>query len=251
MSSSATSKSSSSSLDPLESAKKKAAYAAVNEFVADKQIIGIGSGSTVVYVVQRLAERVKEEKLSIICLPTSFQAKQLIMENKLTLGELNQYPELDITIDGADEVDDNLNLIKGGGGCQLGEKLLAYNSKKMIVVADYRKHSKLLSTSWKKGIPLEVLSTAYVPVLKRLSQLGGKPSLRICGASGCKAGPVVTDQGNFIIDVDFGPLSDPVTLDKQLHSIPGIVETGLFIGLAVKAFFGQKDGSVSALVRKQ
>lgn len=103
----------------LESAKKIAAEKAVNEHVRDKLIVGIGSGSTIVYAVDRLAERVKTENLSVICIPTSFQAKQLILKNGLKLGELETYPELDVAIDGADECDVNLNCIKGGGGCLL------------------------------------------------------------------------------------------------------------------------------------
>lgn len=110
---------SSSAIMSLEKAKQIAAYKAVDEWIKDGQVVGIGSGSTVVYAVCRLQERVASEKLSIICIPTSFQAKQLILQNKLTLGSLDTHPEIDCVIDGADEVDVNLTLIKGGGGCQL------------------------------------------------------------------------------------------------------------------------------------
>lgn len=103
----------------LESAKKTAAFKAVDEYVKDNTVLGIGSGSTVVYAVERLAERVRNEKLNIICIPTSFQARQLIVENGLVLGDLDRNPKLNCVIDGADEVDSNMNLIKGGGGCLL------------------------------------------------------------------------------------------------------------------------------------
>lgn len=103
----------------LESAKKTAAFKAVDEYVKDNTVLGIGSGSTVVYAVERLAERVRNEKLNIICVPTSFQARQLIVENGLVLGDLDRNPKLNCVIDGADEVDSNMNLIKGGGGCLL------------------------------------------------------------------------------------------------------------------------------------
>lgn len=103
----------------LESAKKTAAYKAVDEYVKNNTVLGIGSGSTVVYAVERLAERVRNEKLNIICVPTSFQARQLIVENGLVLGDLDRNPSLNCAIDGADEVDSNMNLIKGGGGCLL------------------------------------------------------------------------------------------------------------------------------------
>lgn len=103
----------------LESAKKIAAEKAVNEHVKDNLVVGIGSGSTIVYAVNRLAERVKSENLNVVCIPTSFQAKQLILQNKLKLGELETYPDIDVAIDGADECDKELNCIKGGGGCLL------------------------------------------------------------------------------------------------------------------------------------
>jgi len=128
----------------IEQAKKKAAYAAIDDFVADHMILGIGSGSTVVYAVERLVQRVKAEKLDIICIPTSFQSQQLIVEGGLILGDLSRYPEIDVVIDGADEVDLHLNLIKGGGGCQTQEKIIASNSKQLVIIADYRKESKKL-----------------------------------------------------------------------------------------------------------
>jgi ribose 5-phosphate isomerase A len=227
--------------DLIETAKKKAAYAAVDEFVKDNMVLGIGSGSTVVYAVERIVQRVKAEKLHLVCLPTSFQATQLITEGGLTLGNLSTNPVIDVDIDGADEVDEKINLIKGGGACQTQEKIIAYNSKKVVIIADYRKDSKNLGDQWKKGIPVEVIPMAYVPVMKKMEHLGGKPVLRM-GKS--KAGPVVSDNGNFIVDVDFGIIKDPGRLESQLKNIPGIVETGLFVNMAIKAFFGQADGSV-------
>jgi len=229
--------------DSIEQSKKAAGYAAVNQYVKDKMIVGVGSGSTVVYVVERLIQRVKEEKIDLVCIPTSFQATQLINEGGLVLGTLDKYPQLDVTIDGADESDHQLNLIKGGGGCQTQEKIVAYNAKTFIVVADYRKESNKLGENWKKGVPLEVIPISYVPVMKKCEQLGGKPVLRMAGDK--KAGPVVSDNGNFILDVDFGLIENPKELNDQLLHIAGIVETGLFIGMAEKAFFGEKDGSVT------
>jgi len=220
-----------------------AGYAAVDQYVKDGMIVGVGSGSTVVFVIERLIHLVQKENLNIICIPTSFQSKQLLTEGKIKIGSLDINPEIDVTIDGADEADRNLNLIKGGGACQLQEKIVAFNSKKFIVVADYRKESSILGSNWKKGVPLEVVPLAYVPVMKKCESLGGKPLLRMAGEK--KAGPVVTDNGNFVVDVDFGEIKDPHSLNQKLMAIPGIVETGLFIGMAEKAFFGEKDGSVS------
>jgi len=227
---------------PVEVAKKKAAYAAVDDFVRDKQLLGVGSGSTVVYAVERLAQRVKEEKLSIVCVATSFQATNLIIQNGLQLGDLNRFPELDLTIDGADEVDEHLNLIKGGGACQTQEKLVAANSRQLVVIADYRKDSKLLGEKWRAGVPIEVLQLGYVSVMKKLAKLGGKPVLRM-GMN--KAGPVVTDNGHLVIDCDFGEIKDPAHLNQQLKMIAGVVETGLFVNMATRAYFGQADGSTS------
>lgn len=231
----------------IELAKKKAGYAAVDEFIKDGMVVGIGSGSTVVYAVDRLIHRVKAEKLKVICIPTSFQSTQLIVEGSLVLGDLSRNPEIDVDIDGADEVDAQLNLIKGGGGCQTQEKIVASCAKQLVIVADNRKDSKILGEQWKKGIPLEVIPLAYVPVMKKLQNVGGKPVLRMAKA---KAGPVVSDNGNFIIDADFGVIKDPAGLEQKLKAIPGIVETGLFINMAVKAFFGQEDGTLKVRQRK-
>jgi ribose 5-phosphate isomerase A len=233
--------------EQIEIAKKKAAYTAVDEFIKDKMIVGIGSGSTVSYAVERIIQRVKEEKLKLICIPTSFQSTQLIVEGKLTLGDLSRYPVIDVDIDGADEVDAHLQLIKGGGGCQTQEKIVASNSKTLIIIADYRKDSKILGEQWKKGIPIEVIPCAYVPLMTKFYQMGGKPILRM-GIN--KAGPVVTDNGNFILDVDFGLIPNPEDLENKIKFIPGVVETGLFINMAKKAFFGHLDGTITTREKK-
>jgi ribose 5-phosphate isomerase A len=180
----------------LESAKQKCSYDAVEQQVTkDMHVIGIGSGSTVVYAVERLGQLQKAGKIHVkACIPSSFQAQQLILKNDLPLGTLNQYPEIDITIDGADEIDDQLNCIKGGGGCHLQEKLNIVNSKKFIIVADYTKKSTKLGTvviiinKWNKGIPLEVIPLAYVSVQKQLEKLNGKAVLRMATA---KAGDCI------------------------------------------------------------
>jgi ribose 5-phosphate isomerase A len=232
-----------SASDPVEEAKKKAAYTVVDKYIKSGMALGIGSGSTVVYVVERLIQRVKEENLKVVtCVPTSFQSKQLIEQGGLPLGTIDQFPELDLAIDGADEVDAHLNCIKGGGACQLQEKIVAACAKTFIVVADYRKNSTVLGEQWKQGVPIEVLPLAYRPVAKKIEKLGGKPVLRMC--KGGKAGPIVTDNGNFVIDADFGQIKDPRTLEQHLKQIPGIIETGLFINMAEIAFFGNADGSV-------
>ncbi|XP_071563986.1 ribose-5-phosphate isomerase [Temnothorax nylanderi] len=232
--------------NPIENAKKIAAYKAVDEYVQNNTAIGIGSGSTVVYVVQRLAERVKEEGLSVICVPTSFQARQLVLDSHLTLGDLETHSQLDCAIDGADEVDENLNLIKGGGGCMLQEKIVACCAKRLIIIADYTKISQRLGEHYKKGIPIEVVPMAYVPIQRRIeNRYGGIVKIRMAVA---KAGPVITDNGNFILDWKFP--QDVTCLNKtnnEISLIPGVIETGLFLNMAEKAFFGMPDGSVMEL----
>ncbi|KAM3821891.1 ribose-5-phosphate isomerase isoform 1-T1 [Vipera latastei] len=225
-----------------EEAKKLAAWEAVNNHVQTNHVLGIGSGSTIVHAVHKLAERVKKENLNIVCIPTSFQARQLILQNGLTLSDLDRHPELNVAIDGADEVDSDLSLIKGGGGCLTQEKIVAGCAKSFIVIADYRKRSKNLGEQWKKGIPIEVIPMAYVPIIKLLTnKFGGVTELRMAVN---KAGPVVTDNGNFLLDWKFDKVHNWNEMNIAIKMIPGVVETGLFINMAERVYFGMEDGSV-------
>ncbi|XP_072263001.1 ribose-5-phosphate isomerase [Pyxicephalus adspersus] len=211
-----------------EEAKRLAGCAAVDNHVKNNQVLGIGSGSTIVHAVNRLG---------------TFYARQLILQNGLNLSDLERHPELDVAIDGADEVDSNLNLIKGGGGCLAQEKIVAGCAKSFIVIADYRKDSKNFGDQWKKGIPIEVLPMAYVPIIKSIQkQFGGVAELRMAVS---KAGPVVTDNGNFLLDWKFDRVHDWNTINTAIKMIPGVVDTGLFINMAERVYFGMEDGSVS------
>ena len=231
----------------IEKGKKNAAIKAVEENIKAGMVLGIGSGSTVIYAVEKIAELNEESNLNLKCIPTSFQSYQLIVENGLTLASLDQYPELDLDIDGADEIDQNLNLIKGGGGCLVQEKIIASNSKKLVIVADFRKYSEKLGEKWKRGIPIEVIPISYVPIMNKLEKLGGTPVLRMAQA---KAGPLISDNGNFIIDVNFGEIMNPGELNLNILIIPGVVDTGLFISMASKAYIGLEDGKVTTLSKK-
>ncbi|KAJ7336681.1 hypothetical protein OS493_011903 [Desmophyllum pertusum] len=226
----------------MDAGKRAAARCAVDTYVKDNQALGIGSGSTIVFAVERIAERVKEENLNLFCVPSSFQAQQLITQHKLTLSDLDRNPELDVAIDGADDVDSDLNAIKGGGGCLTQEKIVASCAKQFVIIADDRKDSKQLGDAFKKGIPVEVIPMSYVPVMRKMEKLGLKPVLRMAQA---KAGPVVTDNSNFIIDCLFDKVHNWKELNTQLNLIPGVVETGLFVGMAECAIFGKADGTVS------
>jgi len=225
----------------IELCKKNAANKAVEECIKEGMILGIGSGSTVVYAVKKIAEINHNNNLDLKCIPTSFQSRQLIVENGLTLVSLDQYPDIDLDIDGADEIDKSLNLIKGGGGCLVQEKIIASSSKKLVIIADYTKKSEFLGENWKKGVPIEIIPLARIPIMKRLEKLGSTPVLRMAQA---KAGPVVSDNGNFIIDADFGIIKNPLDLNLKLLQIPGVVDSGLFLGMVQTAYIGQKDGTV-------
>lgn len=238
--------------NPLEHAKRAASYKAVDENLKPDlhRLIGIGSGSTVVYVFERLRQYQAEyrDKVEFICIPTGFQSKNLIIANGLRLGSIEQYPVLDIAFDGADEVDHQLQLIKGGGACLMQEKLISASARTFVIVADSRKKSpKLLGTRWKKGVPIEVVPNAHVHVLNKLRALPGCQSALLRQGTPAKAGPVITDNNNFIIDANFGPISDPVGLHRTIKLMIGVVETGLFVDNIKLAYFGRSDGSVETV----
>jgi len=229
----------------IEMGKRAAAYQAIDENVnKNVKVMGIGSGSTIVYAVDKLAKKVKEENLDILCIPSSFQSKQLLIQHDLKITDLEAHQKIDLTIDGADEIDTELTCIKGGGGCQLQEKLIAYCATEFVLIADIRKNSTKLGQSWFKGVPIEVLPSAYRLVQVTIERLhGGKAMLR---QAKVKAGPCITDNGNFLIDWEFDPSLDWnwKEVNNSLKMIPGVIETGLFIQMAKKAYFGNIDGTV-------
>ena len=156
-----------------------------NHVGGETRVVGVGSGSTIVFAVQRLAEKVKEEGLDIRCVPTSFQARQLILEHGLVLSDLECEGKIDLTIDGCDEADTNLCLIKGGGGCQTQEKIVAEYSDNFVVIADYRKNSSELGEAW-DYIPVEVVPMAYTPVSRAITAVhGGSAKLRMAKHKVC------------------------------------------------------------------
>jgi len=203
---------------------KRAAGEAAAELVKDGMTVGLGTGSTVAWTIRRLGERVREEGLRFLGVPTSYQAEALAIESGICLSTLNQHPVLDLAIDGADQVDQNLMVIKGGGAAHTREKVVACSSRKFVIVADQSKYVQRLN--W--PVPVEVLPFAARLVDKRLTDLGGRTVLRM---GKMKDGPVVTDNGNFVMDADFGEIEDPRGLAALISPIPGVVEHGIFDNL--------------------
>jgi len=226
-----------------EEAKKRVALEAVKH-VQDNFIVGLGSGSTAAYVIQEIGEKIRLEGLRILGVPTSHQAMMLAVRCGVPLTTLNEHPQLDLAIDGADQIDRELNLIKGGGGALTREKIVASVAKEFVIVADETKLVEKLGTN--HTIPIEVLPFALPAVMVKMRELKGKPVLR---EGGGKVGPLVTDNGNFVVDVDFGVVDDVKELDLQLKLISGVIETGLFVGMADVVYLGKSDG-VEKLVRK-
>jgi ribose 5-phosphate isomerase A len=206
------------------------------EHIKEGFIVGLGSGTTVDYAFQELGKRIREKKLRIHGVPTSHQAFLLAVQYGIPITTLNEHPQLDVAIDGADQVDKKLNMIKGMGGALTREKIVAYASKMNVIIVDETKLTKKLGTD--QPVPVEVLPFASPTVTAKLHTWGSKPVLREAKK---KLGPVVTDNGNFILDVDFGPIDNPKELNRKLKAIPGVVETGLFVDLADIIYVGGRE----------
>jgi ribose 5-phosphate isomerase A len=211
--------------------EKELAGRAAAKLVNDGDIVGVGTGSTAYFAILALGERVKAG-LKIIGIPTSNGSADLARGVGIPLSTLEQHPEIDIDIDGADEIDPHLNLIKGGGGALLREKVIAAASKKFVVIAD---SAKLVSTLGKFPLPVEVTSFARTVVEKKIAGLGASVKWRTRPDGSL----YITDNGNPILDCCFGKIEDPATLARTLSNIPGVVEHGLFIGLASIALVGR------------
>jgi ribose 5-phosphate isomerase A len=211
--------------------EKEAAGRAATKLVRDGDVVGLGTGSTAYFAVVALGERVKLG-LKIVGIPTSIQTADLARQLGIPLTTLDEHTEIDITIDGADEVDPKLNLIKGGGGALLREKVVASVTKKMVVVAD---SGKIVPALGKFPLPVEVISFARTVVEKKIVALGATTKLR----TKPDGSPFLTDNCNPILDCSFGKIDDPAALALALSNTPGIVEHGLFIGIAKLALVGR------------
>jgi ribose 5-phosphate isomerase A len=212
--------------EALGQAKRAAGYRAA-DMIEEGMVVGLGTGSTVYFTIERLSERVKGG-LKIMGIPTSYQTATRAREAKIPLTTLDDNPVIDIAVDGADEVDPKLRLIKGRGAAHLREKCVAAAAKHFVVVVDEQKVVKKLGAA---AVPVEVLPFAITPVLVQLRGLGGVPIIREAVR---KDGPVITDNGNFVVDCRFKDIKNPEKLEAVLASIPGIIESGLFCGFTKK-----------------
>ncbi|HIK36150.1 MULTISPECIES: ribose-5-phosphate isomerase RpiA [unclassified Thermosynechococcus] len=220
--------------DAVKQMKQAVAKAAADR-VQSGMIVGLGTGSTTAFVIQFLGGRLRNGELSnIVGVPTSFQASVLAKKYGIPLVTLDDVEKLDLAIDGADEVDPAKNLIKGGGAAHTREKIVDSLADQFLVVVDSSKLVQKLGSTF--PVPVEVLPFAVAPVTRALKALGGQPELRM-GVK--KDGPVVTDQGNLVLDVKFDDISDPAELEKTINNIPGVVENGLFVNVADVILIGE------------
>ena len=219
----------------VQTLKQQAAeYAA--EFLQSGMIIGLGTGSTAIFATRRIARRIQSGDLcDVLAVPTSLATEAAALELGIPLTTLAEQPRIDITIDGADEVDPDFNLIKGGGGALLREKIVAQATARLVIVVDDSKLVDRLGRTW--AVPVEVIPFGWQSQAAYLQSLGAAPVLRQDGDQ-----PYQTDQGNIILDCDFGPIADPAALASQLKSRAGIVEHGLFIGMARDVVVADEDG---------
>jgi ribose 5-phosphate isomerase A len=232
---------------PADRAKRAAAAAAIG-LVRDGMKLGLGSGSTARFFVELLADRLAETGWRITCVPTSSGTKELADRLGVPLVTLDEAGPLDLAVDGADELDDNLDLIKGGGGALLLEKIVARAAGRFVVIADASKHVGTLGAF---PLPVEVVrfgwrtTARHVAEALRANDVGGH-EVRLRERDG---EPFVTDEGHYILDLSLGRIGEPGVLEFDLAQIPGVVETGLFLGMADAAILGHEDGTTRTIAR--
>ena len=214
--------------------KKNAGFKAA-EFVEEGMVVGLGTGSTARYAIEKIGRRIKEEDLQIKGIPTSIETKRRAEKAGIELVELDEAEKIDLTIDGADEVDPDMNLIKGGGGALLREKIIAYNSREYVIIVDPSKVVDHLGESF--DLPVEILSLWQQCISDHVEDLGCSSVLRKEDGELYR-----TDNGNNILDCDFGKIKEPKKLSQKLNSIPGVIENGLFLDMADRIIIGKEKG---------
>ncbi|WP_369425808.1 ribose-5-phosphate isomerase RpiA [Methanothrix sp.] len=200
--------------------EKKLAGESAASLVRDGMVVGLGTGSTVAWTIRAIG-RMVADGLDVLGVPTSYQSEALAIECGIPLTTLSQNPVVDLAIDGVDQIDTRMNAIKGGGAAHTGEKVVSIAARRFVVVADGSKYVEVLS----RPVPVEVLPFAARVVERELMRIGGSPVIR---QARMKDGPVITDNGNFVMDVSFGEIRDPVSLSQEISQIPGVVEHGIF-----------------------
>jgi len=227
-------------LDSQTQMKRIVADAAIKE-VKNDMILGLGSGSTAAFMIKSLADEIRSGKLKNISgVATSFQSEVLALQLDIPLIDLASVSQIDLAIDGADEVDPEFQLIKGGGACHVREKLVASKADQLLIVVDETKMVKNLNHSF--PLPVEVLPNAWKQVQELILEMNGNSTLRMATK---KAGPVVTDQGNLILDVMFNDgIKNPKEIEMTINNIPGVLENGLFINLTNKVLVGKIENGI-------
>jgi ribose 5-phosphate isomerase A len=226
-------------IDPKEAAGGRAA-----EMIEDGMTLGLGTGSTVHFTIVRLAERLRAEHLRVRGVPTSVDTERKARELGIPLATLDEVESIDLTIDGADEIDARFDMIKGGGGALLREKVVASVSRRVAIVVGASKVVERLGTTF--ALPVEVVPFALASVGRALARLACEPVLRRA-----QSGPFVTDNGNWILDCRFARgIDDAPALERAIDAIPGVVESGLFIGMAHVLVVGREDGTCEVRTRR-
>lgn len=214
---------------------KKIAAIAATEEIKDGMVVGLGTGSTTHYFIEKLGEIARNKQWEIMGVPTSYQSFLLAKEQGITITTLDEH-DIDIAVDGADEIDSDLNLIKGGGAAHTLEKIVDYSADKFIVIAD---ESKVVKNLGAFPLPIEIIPSSVKLVFSSLNDMGAASEIRM---GKLKDGPVITDNGNFVVDANFGLIENPIEMEKELNSIPGVVENGIFSEIVDKAIIGTSEG---------
>ena len=221
----------------IETQKKIAAEEATKS-IESGMVVGLGTGSTVYYALLKLGDRIRGG-LDIVGIPTSAGTEKIAIAQQIPLTTLASHPNIDLTIDGADEVDPNLNLIKGGGAALVREKIIANASKKILIVVDESKVSRVLGTTF--PLPVEIVRFGWEATQTEVNRICGESTLRLAPARD-RNQPLITDNGNYILDCHFDEIPAPEQIELQLNNIPGVVENGIFVNRADKIIIGTPSG---------
>jgi ribose 5-phosphate isomerase A len=216
----------------MRNPKQEAAVSACR-LISDGQVVGLGTGSTVRHLIHEISRRIKEEELRLLGIPTSKGTEALAQKEGIPLTTFEEHLGIDIAIDGADQVSAKLDLIKGGGAAHTREKIVATQARRFVIIVDEGK----LSDNLDIPVPVEVLPFSWKVTAELLAAMGGKPTLR-----GLESGPAITDNGNYILDVDFGGIRNPENLESRINSVIGVVENGIFPGMAQEVHVGAANG---------